>query len=65
MEASAIGEHETGNCWPRPHPIGDVIIMDEFVLAGFVKAEGLIAQFDSSRSTGHGRAGSYSVCCRW
>ena len=31
--------------------------MDEFVWGGFVKAKGWIAQFDSSRSTGHWRAG--------
>jgi hypothetical protein len=65
MEAAAIGEHETGNYWPQPNPIGDVISMDEFVLAGFVKAKGWIAQFDSSRSTDHGHAGSHSGCCRW
>jgi hypothetical protein len=64
MEAAAIGEHETGNCWPQPHPIGDVMSMDEFVLAGFVKAKGRIAQFDSSRSTGLGRGGRRSSCCR-
>jgi hypothetical protein len=55
LEAAAIGEHETGNCSPSRIRYGDVISMDEFVWADFVKAKGWIAQFYSSGSTGHWR----------